>query len=115
MPNDFASLWSAVAATFSAVAALTMMFIHRRNMIDAASPEVIIEGWGRKILRVGETEKDVLTFAKISNVGKGSAFDICINATDSINERPLTASSTRSFPIIPSGKEIAVNGEIFLF
>ena len=115
MASEVASLWSAVAATFSAVAALTMMFIHRRNMIDAASPEIVIDGWCREIKQVGDTKKDVLTFKKISNVGKGSAFHVSVNATDFESERPLTACSTKSISIIPPGKEVGVNGEILLF
>lgn len=115
MANEFASIWSAVAASFSAMAALTIMFIHRRNMIDADSPEIVLDGWRREIRKVGETENDALTFNKIANVGKGSALHVYINATNIINKRPLTSFSTECISIIPSGKEFDIKGKISLW
>jgi len=114
-PSTFASIGSAVAALFSAIAALSIMFIHRRNSIDAASPEIVIEGWNRETKKNGKTKTDVLTYTKISNVGKGPALHICINASIIINKKPLAVSSTENFPIIPAGKEIYHRGEILMF
>jgi len=115
MANEYTQIWSAVAASFSALAALTIMYINRKNMIDSSTPEIVIDGWNREKRKVGDTELDVLTFSKILNTGRGSALHVNINATNTINNLPLTSFSTERFAIIPSGKEINVSGEIILW
>jgi hypothetical protein len=115
MANNYAQIWSAVAASFSALAALTIMYINRKNMIDSASPEIVIDGWNREIKRIGESEYDTLTFSNILNTGKGSALHVFINATNIINKFPLTSCSSERFAIIPSRKDVNVSGEITLW
>lgn len=114
MTNEYAEIWSAVAASFSAIAALTIMYINRRNMIDSATPEIVINGWNRELKKIGDKEYDCLTFSKILNAGRGTAFHLYINATNIKNNLPLTFSSTEHISIIPSGKEVDIEGEITL-
>lgn len=115
MANEYAQTWSAVAASFSAIAALTIMYINRRNLIDSATPEIVIDGWNRELKKIGNKEYDVLTFSKILNTGRGSALHVFINATNISNNLPLTSFSTERISIIPPGKEVNIKGEITLW
>ena len=115
MANEVASIASAIAASCSAIAAVTIMVIQRRNMIDSACPEIVLEGWARKTKTVGDNTYDLLTFSKVANTGKGSALHVYINAINDLNNRPLTSFSTERISIIPSENESEVNGEITLW
>lgn len=115
MTNEVASIASAISASFSAIAAITIMLIQRKNMVDSAGPEIVLEGWERKRKTINKKEYDVLSFTKVANAGKGPALHVCINSINIFNNYPLTSFSTERISIIPSGKEIEINGEITLF
>lgn len=45
MSSIWPTVWSAVAATFSAIAALVLMSVNLKNREDSVRPEVILDGW----------------------------------------------------------------------
>ncbi len=114
MTTEYAQIWSAVAASFSAIAALTIVRISHRNMIDSATPEIIIDGWDREKKKILDKDYDILTFTKILNTGKGSALHVHINTEDMVSSLPKTMFTTKRIAIIPSGKEVNLKGEITL-
>jgi hypothetical protein len=110
-----AAIWSAIAATFSAIAAITIMRIQHRNMLDSARPELVLTGWDRKTIQQGDPKYEVITFNKIRNVGKGSALHVYINSSKIIHDRPAAVLSTKRLSILPANEEYEINGEITLF
>lgn len=110
-----AAIWSAIAATFSAIAATTIMLIQHWNMLDSARPDLILTGWDRKIRQQGDRRYDTITLNKIRNVGKGSALHLTINSTKFIDGRLVAALSTETLSILPANEEYEINGEITLF
>jgi len=114
-PSSAASIWSAVAATCSAVAAITIVRIQRNNMLDSAQPELILTEWSRKNSGHGDQKFELLTFKKIRNVGKGSALHLYLNSSKVIDNKPLAISSTERLSILPPNGEYEINGEIALF
>jgi len=115
VPSSAAAIWSAIAATFAAIAAITIMRIQHRNMLDSARPELILTEWDRKIRQQGDRKYEIITFNKIKNVGKGSALHLYINASKIIDNRPVALLSTERLSILPANDEYEVNGEITLF
>ena len=116
MPSsNAASIWSAVAATCSAIAAITIVRIQRNNMLDSAQPELILTEWSRKNRGHGDQNIELLTFKKIQNVGKGSALHLYLNSSKVIDNKPLAISSTQRLSILPPNGEYEINGEITLF
>ncbi|MEJ1358319.1 MAG: hypothetical protein RPU51_09125 [Candidatus Sedimenticola sp. (ex Thyasira tokunagai)] len=116
MAIEVASIWSAIAATFSAVAAISILRIQHNNMLDAARPEIILDGWSRKTRKIGENEIDVITFSKVINAGNGSALHVHINKDDLILEdRPEWMLSTKMIPIVSSNEKVEVQGELILW
>ncbi|MFH1715851.1 MAG: hypothetical protein ABIF19_00745 [Planctomycetota bacterium] len=114
MASSAAAIWSAIAATFSAIAAITIMRIQRLNMLDSARPELILMGWDRKIKQIGDLQYDIVTIKKIKNVGKGSASHLTINSSKTIKDKLLSALSTVTISILPANEEYEINGEISL-
>lgn len=112
MASSAAAIWSAIAATFSAIAAITIMLIQHLNMLDSARPELILIGWDRKIKQIGDRKYDIITIEKIRNVGKGSASHVKINSCKVIDEKLLFALSTVTISILPANEEYKINGEI---
>lgn len=113
--SSAAAIWSAIAATFSAIAAITIMRIQHRNMLDSARPELILIGWDRKIRQQGDRKYEIITFNKIRNVGKGSALHLYIHSSKIIDDRPVAVLSTERLSILPANEEYEINGEITLF
>jgi hypothetical protein len=114
MAGSYAAIWSAIAATSSAIAAIIMIRIQHLNMLESARPELILTGWDRKLKQVGERKYDIITIEKIRNVGRGSASHITINSTKFLDDKLLSALSTVTISILPAGEEREINGEISL-
>lgn len=114
MANSAAAIWSAVAATFSAIAAIIIMIIQRRSMLDSVRPELILTGWDRKKRPQGDRRYDIIIFNKIRNVGKGPALHITINSSKFIDGKLVAALSTQTISILPANEEYEIDGEITL-
>jgi hypothetical protein len=105
--TNFAAIWSAVAATFSAASALVMVLIHRRNMLDAARPELVITGW--KITTKKDHEQktyEVIGFDKVRNVGKGAALGAVVKCNLVLEKDELAIGGpSLMLPIMAAGDE----------
>lgn len=115
MASETAAVWSAIAASCSAIAAFTILRIQHKHMIHSARPELVLTSWKREHKKYGSTEIEVITFSKIKNVGKGSAFHVYINAGEIGHNRPTSSMSTLRISILPVDEEQDINGEILLF
>jgi hypothetical protein len=113
--NNTAAIWSAVAATFAAFSAFMTMLIHRRNLLDAARPEIVLTDWTREQRTQGETSYEVVSFRKIRNIGRGIALGIYINCAENRGPFPLAVMSTIRIPILPVGEHVDVDGSIMIW
>lgn len=64
------AIWSAVAATFSAIASIVLMRVHLANRIDSVRPDLIAEDWSMEEEDLGWA---TIRIGRISNLGKGPA------------------------------------------
>ena len=106
-----AALWSALAATCSAIAALLSWRSHVRTYRQSFRPEIVISEWSR------ETDSgasfDVVGFRTIRNSGRGNAHQIIINATSTADDdRPLHSMSTLQIPTLAPGESVNVQSRI---
>ena len=106
--GNSSAVWSAIAASFAALTAFLTMLIHRRNLIEAMRPELILEDWSRRQERHG----DVVSFGRVRNVGRGPAFGVLLNSSRDMNNPPQAAFSTTSWPVIAPGESVEVDGDI---
>jgi len=90
-----AALWSAVAASFSALAAVVAMLIQRRNLLEAVRPEFVLVGWGRLPRGDGDAAHKVITIQSIKNVGRGAALHVQLDSMYMIDHRPVAVLSTK--------------------
>jgi hypothetical protein len=107
-----AAFWSAVAATAAAVSSLLTYFVHRRNMLEAARPELLLDEW---TLERNEKVTGVATFGSIRNVGRGAAMHTTIVATRAPGAEPDAAVGLDHVAIIPPGEAVSVDGQVVLF
>jgi hypothetical protein len=112
LPEISAAAWSAVAATCSAIAASLTYFIHRRNMLDAARPELIIEGWARGTRSLNV---DTITLTKIRNVGRGSALHVMAQGSRFKDRKPIYLMSAATLSIVAPSDSADMNAEIVIF
>lgn len=115
MPDNSAAFWSAVAASFAALTAFLTMLIARRNLLESARPELVLNGWDRRLEGQGDTTRDVIRFETIRNVGRGAAFNIILNATNQVENRPTAVMSTTTIPILASNETYTADGQIILW
>jgi hypothetical protein len=88
-----------------------MVLIHRRNLLDAARPELIITGWKResKVDSTGHAY-EVVTFAKIRNIGRGPAFNASVGSKlRLLGDHLVVGGPGKDVPVIAAGEEHAVN------
>lgn len=107
------AFWSAIAATCSAIAAITMVIIQRRNLLESVRPELILGGWTRREEGDGETWHEVIGFDSIRNVGRGAALEVTIFSELST---PVTSVGPPIYlPILPAGDTLRVEGHVLLW
>lgn len=106
------ALWSAVAATSSAVTALLVWRIQRQNLVDAVRPEIVLAKLSRKPKTVNGITYDTVLLESIRNIGRGNAFSVILNCMD--GEKNTFWSGTRNFMAIASNQEIEINQDIIL-
>jgi len=110
--SEWAAIWSAVAATFSAITAIFFWRLEKLNFHSNARPDIVITGWKRE--EAGEHDK--LYFSNIENVGLGSALYININSSSNADDdRSITSMSSIQESLIPPGGSLEVKGEIFIW
>jgi hypothetical protein len=104
-----AAAWSAIAASFSALAALLTYGIHRRNLLDAARPELVLDAWTRESTRTG---LDGVKIGKIKNIGRGPAFHPVVRCWHQSNQRPTAVMSSVRLSVLGPGESVDLQGEI---
>ena len=67
-----AAIWSAIAASFSALSSILIMLIQRRNLQETVRPEIVLEEWSRHSEGEGDGAYEVIVFQKIRNVDRKS-------------------------------------------
>lgn len=108
-----AAIWSAVAASLSALSAFLVMRIQRRNLLESVRPEIVLTGWGRQTKGAGDSAHDVITVQILRNVGRGPALSVVVNATGTFREnRPTYGMSTVYLPIVAPNETVDINSEI---
>jgi hypothetical protein len=95
---------SAVAASFSALSALIVMRIQRRNFFESVRPQIILIKWVRP-------SPDRLRFGAIKNIGKGTALNVFVNASRFADRKPVAFMSSIRVPILASDEELPVDEE----
>jgi hypothetical protein len=108
------AIWSAIAATFSALSAFIMVMIHRRNLLDAARPELVITGWKRATeLDDGGQPYESITFATIRNIGRGAAFNVYAGSKlQAVGDHLLVGGPGTVVAVIPAGEKEDVEGYV---
>lgn len=114
MTDSAASVWSAIAASFSAIAAISILRIQRINMLDAVRPEIVLLGWERKTSPASDQELEYLCFKRIKNIGNGPALRVYINSFKTHENKPQFMLSTKRLSVLPVGEEYEINGEILM-
>jgi hypothetical protein len=117
-PSAWPAIWSAIAASCSALTAFFVMRIQRRNFLESVRPQIVLEGWKREKVN-GE---DTLTFNTVRNVGKGVALHMYMNA-GSTTEGTINAPSgalraamgTERYPLLAVNEKVQLDCRIGLF
>ena len=110
-----AAFWSAVAASFSAFAAVTAILIQRRILLESVRPELVLTGWERQARGEGNSAREVVTVRSIKNVGRGPALHLHVDASHTHENRPVAFMSTKRMPILAPNEEMDIESEITLW
>jgi hypothetical protein len=81
-PN-YPVIWSAVAATFSALSSWLIWRTQRRNLLESVRPEIMLDQWVRRSLGEAEHKHEQLIFSELKNIGRGSALHLYVRVTRS--------------------------------
>jgi hypothetical protein len=102
--TSWPAVWSATAATLSALVAWMVLRIHRQNAIQSVRPELIIENWH---LTGDAPEPDWFNLGMIKNVGNGLAVTVIVNASVNNDSKcPVISTATSHLPYIYPDKEL---------
>lgn len=113
MPSSAPAVWSAVAATFAALSSFLIMLIQRRNLLEAARPELVLTGWSREAKGNDEDAYEVISFRTIRNVGRGVALNVILNSfPEKLDRFPAVMLSTLRVPILAANESEEINGGI---
>ena len=113
--NVDAAVWSAVAASFAALSSFLTMRIQRRNLLESARPEIVIDLWGRSNRGEDDSACEVITFGSLRNIGKGPALHVTLNSSTMSGDRPTSVLSTTRYTIIGPGETQRLTGEIIVW
>lgn len=108
--SSWPAVWAAIAATCSAIAAVTMVVIQRRNLLESVRPELILEGWSRREEGAGDGWHEVIAFDAIRNVGRGAALHVRIFGE--LSDPPTALVPTFFNSILPAGETVPIAGHI---
>ena len=112
-PENAAAVWSAVAATFSAVAAAMSWQAQMKTLRHSFRPELVLSGWQRAQPQDGSQE--FLAFSSIRNTGRDTARQITINAFALADDkRPTYFMGTLNIASLTPGEQVQVGGRIIV-
>ena len=111
--NTFAAVCSAIAAAFSALAALLSWRVQVRQVRESVRPDLLLSGWIRE--NDPASGLDSIKFQFLSNVGRGHALKILLDAHARADDDRMTyGMGTARVPILEAGNQSNINGTIRL-
>lgn len=110
-PILWPSIWAAIAATFSAVSAISVLIIQRANRLDAARPELVLLDWSRRPFGNPAYGVEIIAFKTIKNVGGATAYRTVIHRPDEPEKYDMSGIFVA---VLPSGESCDIEGEIFV-
>ena len=110
-PATWPAIFSAIAATGSAAAATFTFLVHRANLREGTSPELILSETRRG---PNECGREDLIIPVLRNAGKGSAFHIRLSATQRFFEGPSAVTLPFMLPVVPANDRIDLPLRILL-
>jgi hypothetical protein len=114
--NVWAAAWSAIAATFAAIAAVLLWRTEQQSFRHSARPELVLAGWQRFQDTSGGFGPERIAFSTIENVGRGPALHVHINSFSiADDDRPKTVMSTIRESLIATGSRVTVQGVISIW
>lgn len=112
MSNTTAAFWSAIAASFSALASLLILWVQRQSPLESVRPEIVLTGWTRRPAGQSDGLHEEIVFQTIRNVGRGAALHVMLHTPHEESNRPTAVLSTKRLPILAADEAIDLNGEI---
>ncbi len=112
-PENAAAVWSAIAATFSALAAYLSWQAQMKTLRHSFRPELVLSGWQR--LQPRETSQELVTFSSIKNTGRDTARQITINAFAlADDDRPTYFMGTQNISSLTPSEQAELDGRIIV-
>jgi len=109
--TSYTAVWSAVAATFSALSAFTVMRIQRRNLLESVRPDLFPVEWSRSVPGHGGSKHEVVKFKYVTNVGRGTAFNVVVAGwvTSEAGDFPPALVYTYRIAVVAPGESVKVD------
>jgi hypothetical protein len=108
----YAAIASAIAAGFSAVSAFFAMRIQRPNLGESVRPELVLTDWSRT--STGDGSEEILRFAGIKNVGRGTALHVVVSGSRTVDNRPVFVTSTQRIAILAPNEAKPIDGRTLI-
>ena len=111
IPENAAAIWSAVAATFSALAAFLSWQAQVKTLKHSFRPELVLSGWQRtQHLDAGQ---ELISFNSIKNTGRDTARQVVINSFAIAGDGSTTYfMPTQNIASLAPNEDVGVNGRI---
>ena len=115
MPT-FAAFWSAIAASFAAVASIFSWRTQRQNLLESVRPELVLVGWSREPERTVDGRCDIIHFHEVKNIGKGAAHGVLLRLQEPVGRAngPATLTYNR-LPILGVNESAVLDGQIWMW
>jgi hypothetical protein len=110
------AIWSAIAASFSALSSFLILRIHRINLLESVRPELVLTDWNMKDW--GATGSlNLITFSGVQNIGRGAAINVAITGvkTSSVDNFPVALVDYIRIAIVASNASAQIDGTVTLF
>jgi hypothetical protein len=114
MPTNYVAIWSAVIASFAALIAFLMMLISWRNRLESVRPELVLLDWTRFEEGEGNIRHEIISFRKIRNAGRGTAFNVLVGDTKT-DEFPTIHIPYFRTDVIAANEAVEVDGRVIVY
>lgn len=113
-PENAAAVWSAIAASFSALAAYLSWRAQIKTLKHTFRPELVLSGWKRT--SVTDASGPELIFSEVKNTGRDTALHVFINVFERTSDgRPMAMAGSVSVPSLAPNEVARVDGGIVVF
>jgi hypothetical protein len=114
-----ASVFSALAAIFSAICSFMLMRIHHKNLTESVRPELVLTGWSHSASEPSVDAQETVEVANIRNVGRGLALDV-LAVLEGPKSNPMAQARNVDFAgwhhyVIAPGESVNTNCEFEIF